>query len=49
MPTVQQKNLKDTVTMPTCRNSHKGISARNRSEKTFSRYPPDSPEYSSGS
>ncbi|UWM80875.1 hypothetical protein [Rhizobium sp. SRDI969] len=34
MPTVQQKNLKDTVTMPTCpRNSHKGISARKRSEK----------------
>jgi len=50
MPTVQQKNLKDTVTMSTCpRNSHKGISARNRSEKTFSRYPPDSLEYSSGS
>ncbi|MBY5357792.1 hypothetical protein HFO94_30500 [Rhizobium leguminosarum] len=34
MPGVQQKNLKDTVTMPTCpRNSHKGISARKRSEK----------------
>ncbi|NKL38235.1 hypothetical protein GFL49_31785 [Rhizobium leguminosarum bv. viciae] len=34
MPTVQQKNLKDTVTIPTCpRNSHKGISARKRSEK----------------
>ncbi|MHC2483491.1 hypothetical protein ACVIKP_005346 [Rhizobium leguminosarum] len=34
MPGVQQKNLKDTVTMPTCpRNSHKGISARERSEK----------------
>lgn len=34
MPGVQQKNLKDTVTMPTCpRNSHKGISARRRSEK----------------
>ncbi|MGR9178918.1 hypothetical protein ACU8OR_25675 (plasmid) [Rhizobium leguminosarum] len=34
MPAVQQKNLKDTVTMPTCpRNSHKGISARKRSEK----------------
>ncbi|UWM84937.1 hypothetical protein [Rhizobium sp. SRDI969] len=34
MPTVQQKNLKDTLTMPTCpRNSHKGISARKRSEK----------------
>ncbi|MBY5371082.1 hypothetical protein [Rhizobium leguminosarum] len=34
MPTVQQKNLKNTVTMPTCpRNSHKGISARKRSEK----------------
>ncbi|MGM4884794.1 hypothetical protein [Rhizobium sp. 62_C5_N11_2] len=34
MPRVQQKNLKDTVTMPTCpRNSHKGISARKRSEK----------------
>ncbi|MBY2910875.1 hypothetical protein [Rhizobium leguminosarum] len=36
MPTVQQKNLKDTVTMPTCpRNSHKGISARKRSEKNL--------------
>ncbi|MEI1252246.1 hypothetical protein [Rhizobium aouanii] len=34
MPTVQQKNLKDTVAIPTCpRNSHKGISARKRSEK----------------
>lgn len=34
MPAVQQKNLKDTVTMSTCpRNSHKGISASNRSEK----------------
>ncbi|TBG96058.1 hypothetical protein [Rhizobium leguminosarum] len=34
MPEVQQKNLKDTVTIPTCpRNSHKGISARKRSEK----------------
>ncbi|MGO6949709.1 hypothetical protein [Rhizobium johnstonii] len=34
MPTVQQRNIKDTVTMPTCpRNSHKGISARKRSEK----------------
>ncbi|UWM78713.1 hypothetical protein N1937_28375 (plasmid) [Rhizobium sp. WSM4643] len=34
MPTVQQKNLKDTVTIPTCpRNSHKGISARKHSEK----------------
>ncbi|MBY3495627.1 hypothetical protein [Rhizobium laguerreae] len=34
MPTVQQKNLKDNVTVPTCsRNSHKGISARKRSEK----------------
>ncbi|MGO7169586.1 hypothetical protein AB9F47_21265 [Rhizobium leguminosarum] len=34
MPIVQQKNLKDTVTMPTCpRNSHKGISARKRPEK----------------
>ncbi|EJC64542.1 hypothetical protein Rleg5DRAFT_1270 [Rhizobium leguminosarum bv. viciae WSM1455] len=34
MPGVQQKNLKDTVTMPTCpRNSHKGISVRKRSEK----------------
>ncbi|MBY5385319.1 hypothetical protein HFN62_30845 [Rhizobium leguminosarum] len=34
MPTVQQKNLKDTVTMPICpRNSHKGISARKRPEK----------------
>ncbi|MBY3191541.1 hypothetical protein [Rhizobium laguerreae] len=34
MPGVQQKNLKDTVTTPTCpRNSHKGISARKRSEK----------------
>ncbi|MBY3252509.1 hypothetical protein [Rhizobium laguerreae] len=34
MPTVQEKNLKDTVTIPTCpRNSHKGISARSRSEK----------------
>ncbi|MBY5533790.1 hypothetical protein HFO42_22780 [Rhizobium leguminosarum] len=34
MPAVQQKNLKDTVTMPTCpRNSHKGISARECSEK----------------
>lgn len=34
MPAVQQKNLKDTVTMPTCpRNSHKGISARKRSRK----------------
>ncbi|MBY3527583.1 hypothetical protein HFN72_16715 [Rhizobium laguerreae] len=36
MPAVQQKNLKDTVTIPTCpRNSHKGISARKRSEKTL--------------
>ncbi|WP_080635795.1 hypothetical protein [Rhizobium leguminosarum] len=34
MPGVQQKNLKDTVTMPTYpRNSHKGISARKCSEK----------------
>ncbi|TBZ91442.1 hypothetical protein [Rhizobium leguminosarum] len=34
MPRVQQKNLKDTVTMTTCpRNSHKGISDRKRSEK----------------
>ncbi|MBY3238659.1 hypothetical protein HFO17_29705 [Rhizobium laguerreae] len=34
MPGVQQKNFKDTVAMPTCpRNSHKGISARKRSEK----------------
>ncbi|MBY5406360.1 hypothetical protein [Rhizobium leguminosarum] len=34
MPRVQQKNLKDTVTMPTYpRNSHKGISARKSSEK----------------
>ncbi|TCA32869.1 hypothetical protein E0H66_21545 [Rhizobium leguminosarum bv. viciae] len=34
MPGVQQRNLKDTVTIPTCpRNSHKGISARKRSEK----------------
>ncbi|MDX1041050.1 hypothetical protein GOL69_27870 [Sinorhizobium medicae] len=34
MPGVQQKNLKDTVTIPTCpRNSHKGISAPKRSEK----------------
>jgi hypothetical protein len=34
MPAVQQKNLKDTVTMPTCpRNSHKGISARKHSQK----------------
>ncbi|MGO7120870.1 hypothetical protein GR200_30780 [Rhizobium leguminosarum] len=34
MPGVQQKNLKDTVTIPTCpRNSHKGISARKRSVK----------------
>ncbi|MBY5700343.1 hypothetical protein [Rhizobium leguminosarum] len=34
MPGIQQKNLKDTVTMPTCpRNSHKGISARKRSKK----------------
>ncbi|MBY5852606.1 hypothetical protein HFN51_18945 [Rhizobium leguminosarum] len=34
MPGVQQKNLKDTVTIPTCpRNSHKGISARKHSEK----------------
>ncbi|MBY2918700.1 hypothetical protein HF206_32135 [Rhizobium leguminosarum] len=34
MPTVQQKNLKDTVTIPTCpRNSHKGISARKRPKK----------------
>ncbi|MGO8063627.1 hypothetical protein ACC716_36310 [Rhizobium johnstonii] len=34
MPGVQQKNLKDTVAIPTCpRNSHKGISARKRSEK----------------
>ncbi|WP_222009460.1 hypothetical protein [Rhizobium laguerreae] len=34
MPGVQQKNLKDTVTIPTCpRNSHKGISACERSEK----------------
>ncbi|UWU19347.1 hypothetical protein [Rhizobium sullae] len=36
MPGVQQKNLKDTVTMPTCpRNSHKGISDRRRSEKNL--------------
>ncbi len=34
MPGVQQKNLKDTVTIPTCpRNSHKGSSARRRPEK----------------
>ncbi|TCA59877.1 hypothetical protein E0J09_19020 [Rhizobium leguminosarum bv. viciae] len=34
MPGVQQKNLKDTVAIPTCpRNSHKGISAHKRSEK----------------
>lgn len=34
MPTVQQKNLKDTVTVPTCpRNSHKGISARTARKK----------------
>ncbi|MBY5714718.1 hypothetical protein [Rhizobium leguminosarum] len=34
MPGVQQKNLEDTVTIPTCaRNSHKGISARKRTEK----------------
>ncbi|MBY3081075.1 hypothetical protein HFO73_28270 [Rhizobium laguerreae] len=34
MPGVQQKNLKDTVAIPTCpRNSHKGISTRKRSEK----------------
>ncbi|MGZ2426204.1 hypothetical protein [Rhizobium laguerreae] len=34
MPGVQQKNLKDTVTIPTCpRNSHKGSSARKRAEK----------------
>ncbi|NKM15895.1 hypothetical protein GFL85_34005 [Rhizobium laguerreae] len=36
MPPVQQKNLKDTVTIPTCpRNSHKGISARKGSEKNL--------------
>ncbi|MBY5421046.1 hypothetical protein [Rhizobium leguminosarum] len=36
MPPVQQKNLKDTVTIPTCpRNSHKGISARKLSEKNL--------------
>ncbi|TAY05772.1 hypothetical protein ELH91_30545 (plasmid) [Rhizobium leguminosarum] len=35
MPRVQQKNLKDTVAIPTCpRNSHKGISALKRSEKS---------------
>ncbi|MBY3348646.1 hypothetical protein [Rhizobium laguerreae] len=34
MPGVQQKNLKDTVTIPNCpRNSHKGSSARKRAEK----------------
>ena len=36
MPGVQQKNLKDTVTIPTCpRNSHKGSSARECTEKNL--------------
>ncbi|NKM58492.1 hypothetical protein GFL21_29035 [Rhizobium anhuiense] len=36
MAPVQQKNLKDTVTIPTCpRNPHKGSSARKRSEKNL--------------